>query len=214
MRPYSSIKDLVFDTVHKTQGKVNYNSITSLVKAEFPKSKWQKTHWAWYCTQIRKGRYKHLFSEEERQNLSNKQIVTHIKRRAASESPAKKEVNEVKRIGDEILNHVRFILQLTAKNDSTLYFKLNRWVYSRLMQYEIQLKKPIKQALWDSGMRACQDCGKEFSSIKGVEIHRKDSRLEYSKENCELLCRLCHQKNPKDEVSIEIEKSVHAKIIK
>lgn len=196
MKSYSSIKDLVFDAVHKTLGKVNYDSITALVKAEFPKSKWQKTHWAWYCTQIRKGRYKQFFSEEERQNLTNKQKAIDIKRLVTSKSPVEKEVNEVKRIGDEILNYVRFTMQLAAKDDSTLYFKLNRWVYSRLMQYEIQLKKPIKQALWDSGIRACQSCRKEFSNIKGLEIHRKDSDLGYSKENCELLCRLCHQQNP------------------
>jgi 5-methylcytosine-specific restriction endonuclease McrA len=66
------------------------------------------------------------------------------------------------------------------------------------MQYEIQLKKPIKKALWDSGIRACQNCGKGFSSIKGVEIHRKDGNLGYSKENCELLCRPCHQQTQRE----------------
>jgi 5-methylcytosine-specific restriction endonuclease McrA len=195
MKSYRFIKDLVFNAVHKTHGKINYDSITALVKAEFPESKWQKTHWTWYCSQIRKGKYKQFFTVEERQNLNSKHKETDIRQLIASEIPAKKEANVVKHIGDEILNYVRFTLQLAAKNDSTLYFKLNRWVYSRLMQYEIQLKKPIKQALWDSGIRSCQNCGKEFPSIKGVEIHRKDGSLGYSKENCELLCRPCHQQN-------------------
>jgi 5-methylcytosine-specific restriction endonuclease McrA len=53
---------------------------------------------------------------------------------------------------------------------------------------------PVKQSLWDSGMKTCQGCGKEFQNLKGIEIHRKDSSLEYSTENCELLCRPCHQR--------------------
>lgn len=38
-----------------------------------------------------------------------------------------------------------------------------------------------------------QRCGKPFDNIKGIEIHRKDSRLNYSVENSVLLCRPCHQ---------------------
>ena len=55
-------------------------------------------------------------------------------------------------------------------------------------------KRPVKQALWDSGIRACQKCGKEkFGTIKGVKIHRKNADEAYSVENCQLLCRKCHR---------------------
>lgn len=101
---------------------------------------------------------------------------------------------KVKQIGDEILEHTRFVIGLAAGNDAQMRFKLNRWVYARLMQDEIREKRPVKQALWDSGIKACQRCGKKFKSIKGVEIHRKDSNKTYSVENCQLLCRECHQK--------------------
>jgi len=102
--------------------------------------------------------------------------------------------DKVKRIGDEILKHARFVIEIAAGNDAQMRFKLNRWVYARLHQEEIREKRPVKQALWDSGIRACQRCRRKFKSIKGVEIHRKDSRKIYSVGNCQLLCRECHQK--------------------
>jgi hypothetical protein len=100
---------------------------------------------------------------------------------------------EVKRIGDAILNNARFVISLAAGNDINKQFKLNRWVFSRLMQDEIRVKRPIKQKLWDNGTRTCQACGEKFASLKGVEIHRKDESVGYSEANCELLCRECHQ---------------------
>jgi hypothetical protein len=103
--------------------------------------------------------------------------------------------SEIKRIGDAILAHVRFVVRETAKGDADFEFKLNRWVFSRLLLDGRKQSKPIKQKLWDSGMQSCQICKKKFSNIKGVEIHRKNSSLGYSVENCDLLCRPCHQ-NP------------------
>ena len=99
----------------------------------------------------------------------------------------------MKRIGDQILNHVRFIIETAAGSDPDLKFKLNRWVFARLLQDEIRIKRPIKQALWDSGMRSCQACGARFESLKNIELHRKIRGRAYGIENCELLCRECHQ---------------------
>jgi hypothetical protein len=72
---YRSIKELVFDLVHRTRGKIDYKTITEKVKKQFPKSKWKKPHWYWYRSQITsdRGRYKNLFSSEERQNLKTYQ---------------------------------------------------------------------------------------------------------------------------------------------
>ena len=179
MEKYRTIKDLVLATIQKTDGRVDYETITELVKQHFPKSKWQKSHWAWYRSQIKAGKIRTALSEEKRQKLTA--------------SRAAKDNAKIKALGDVILNQVRKELTKAANGDVLLYFKLNRWIHSRLLQYEIQIKKPIKKALWDSGMRSCQRCKKEFTSIKGIEIHRKDSNLGYSKENCELLCKPCHE---------------------
>jgi hypothetical protein len=104
--------------------------------------------------------------------------------------------DKVKSLGDPILDHIRFVIGLAAGGDQVLRFKINRWIFARLLQDEIRVKRPIKKALWDSGMTGCQICGKEFDSLKGVEIHRKDSTQGYSVDNCLLACRECHQEKP------------------
>lgn len=122
---YRTIKALVFAIVRRTKGLVDYETVTAEVKKHFPQSKWQKTHWSWYRTQIKNGRFRHLFSKETRANLAlgkkNKQAKS----------------NEVKRIGNAILNHVRFVIGVAAKDNPDLRFRLNRWVYSRLLQEDV-----------------------------------------------------------------------------
>ena len=68
---YRIVKELVFDLIHRTSGKIDYKTVTEKVKKHFPKSKWKKTHWYWYRSQITsdRGRYRKLFSSEERRNL-------------------------------------------------------------------------------------------------------------------------------------------------
>jgi uncharacterized protein len=116
-----------------------------------------------------------------------------LQRKIQRQQPKTDHDNKIKRIGDSLLNHVRTMMKDVADTDEVLYFKLNRWIYSRLLQDEISKKRPIKKALWDSGMRSCQKCGKQFESIKGVEIHRINNAEIYSIKNCILLCRPCHQ---------------------
>ncbi|MDP6380040.1 MAG: hypothetical protein QF662_01740 [Phycisphaerae bacterium] len=205
LSPYRTIKALVFDFIHRTEGHVDYDALTREVKKYFPSSAWQKSHWNYYRYQATRGRFKSLVSDEERTNLLSGKGVTsspdvrlpppqHGKSVSPTlaRGPLPKDP-EVKRIGDEILNHVRFVISEVSGEDPNLRFKLNRWIYGRLMQEEIRFKRPIKRKLWDSGMQSCEACAQEFKSLKGVEIHRKDSKLTYSLENCELVCRECHQ---------------------
>lgn len=110
-------------------------------------------------------------------------------------SEKKLTIPQIKKIGDGILNHINFILDVTAKDDADFRFKLNRWVYSRLQQAEIRTKRPIKKQLWDLGMKSCQECHGKFDTLKNVEIHRKDTSKGYSVKNCILVCRKCHQKH-------------------
>ncbi len=197
---YSTIKGLVFDIIGRTEGKADYETVTKAVGKHFPKSKWKESHWAYYRSGItsEKGRYRDAFGEKVKTNLvggmqkrgrPGRETTDILKKGKKRETKEEK----VKRIGDAILGHARFVIGMAAGNDAGMRFKLNRWVYARLMQDEIREKRPVKQALWDSGMTSCQKCGMDFKSIKGVEIHRKNREKTYSVENCELLCRGCHQ---------------------
>ena len=56
MKKYKTIKELVIDT-YMTEGKMpSYRKLTSLVKQIFPHSKWQESHYAWYKSQIKRGK--------------------------------------------------------------------------------------------------------------------------------------------------------------
>jgi len=63
------IKDVVFNEVHMTNGNVAYEVLTRNVLDFKPESKWKWTHWTWYKHHITKGKYSHLFTEEEKRNL-------------------------------------------------------------------------------------------------------------------------------------------------
>jgi len=102
--------------------------------------------------------------------------------------------SKIKNIGDGLLYHINFVLDTASAGDETLRFKLNRWVYTRLHQKEIQSKRPIKKQLWESGNKQCAKCGEPFNTKKNIEIHRVNPDKIYSIENCVLVCKACHEK--------------------
>lgn len=52
---YRTIKDLVVAT-YQSEGRLpSYEKLTALVRRHFPTSKWQRTHYAWYKSQIKRG---------------------------------------------------------------------------------------------------------------------------------------------------------------
>jgi hypothetical protein len=53
---------------------------------------------------------------------------------------------EVKKIGDALLKHVNFVIDIAA-GDTKNYAKLNRWVYQRLQLLKDGLKNRSKQLL-------------------------------------------------------------------
>jgi hypothetical protein len=202
---YRTIKALVFDFVRRCHGDVNYEALTEEVRRYFPDSRWKRTHWAWYRYQILYGRFRGQFSDSERLALSQgtgrrmvvKPSPPHtntapVEPPALARGPQARDP-EVKKFGDLMLNHIRQMLIAVCGDDLDKRFKLNRWVLSRLLQDEMRVKRPIKQRLWDQGRRACEACGEPFASLKGVELHRKDPLRQYSIDNCDLLCRECHQ---------------------
>lgn len=55
MGSYQTIKELVIETCMSEGSFPSYEKLTSLVLKHFPASKWQKTHYAWYKSKIKKG---------------------------------------------------------------------------------------------------------------------------------------------------------------
>lgn len=56
MPNYSSIKQLVIDETITNGGLPTFEKLTELVKENFPNSKWQKSHYDWYKSQIKTGK--------------------------------------------------------------------------------------------------------------------------------------------------------------
>jgi len=56
MSSFQSIKELVIDSYVSLGSMPTYESLTESVRLNFPLSKWQKTHYAWYKSQINTGR--------------------------------------------------------------------------------------------------------------------------------------------------------------
>lgn len=52
---FSTIKELVIETCMNEGVFPSYEKLTSLVLKHFPTSKWQKTHYAWYKSKIKRG---------------------------------------------------------------------------------------------------------------------------------------------------------------
>ena len=176
---YSSITELVLDYFRNSKGPENYDELTSLVLEHFPNSKWKKSHWNWYRNQIKNGKYKDRLTTDVRlhETRSSNKVDT-----------------VVKALADPILSKARKDIMDASGGDNVLLFKINRWVYSRLHIDERKIKEPIKEILWNKGSRKCQKCGKSFSTLKNIELHRLDRSLDYKVENCNLLCKPCHIK--------------------
>ena len=56
MPNYSSIKQLVIDETISNGGLPNYESLSELIKDNFLNSKWQRSHYDWYKSQIKTGK--------------------------------------------------------------------------------------------------------------------------------------------------------------
>lgn len=55
MSDYQTIKELVIETSMNEGQFPSYEKLTSLVLKYFPTSKWQKSHYAWYKSKIKRG---------------------------------------------------------------------------------------------------------------------------------------------------------------
>ena len=55
MNHYRTIKELVISTCQADARFPSYEKLTALVRQHFPASKWQRTHYAWYKSKIKRG---------------------------------------------------------------------------------------------------------------------------------------------------------------
>lgn len=86
-RRFKTIKALVFDEIHRSQGRIKYCKLEEHVLKQFPSSAFKKTHWTWYRYQCTKGKYANHFSKLEKNNLSSTL-------RCASANKSKKRIEE------------------------------------------------------------------------------------------------------------------------
>jgi hypothetical protein len=80
MKKYSSIKQLVIDETISHGEIPSLEYLTGLVKENFPNSKWQKSHYDWYKSQIKTGKIEtgELLNNTdagENENVANENIA-------------------------------------------------------------------------------------------------------------------------------------------
>ena len=120
-------------------------------------------------------------------------------KKATKKKVAKNTLNS--RIADteayRILQNTRRSISKSAGTDPDRLFTINRYVFSRLQLDERKPHKKLKTALYKASNKCC-DCGKKIKELKGVHIHRIDSRKAYSLDNCQLMHPKCHQLHHKE----------------
>ena len=93
---------------------------------------------------------------------------------------------------NQILQHVRKLIDEHAGNDPDKWWYANRYVFARLMLDERKTKTGVKARLFESGAK-CHGCGRPFERKKGVHLHRLDEAKAYSDGNCVLMHSECHE---------------------
>lgn len=93
-----------------------------------------------------------------------------------------------------ILAEVRKQIKESAGDSSDNWFKINRYVYARLLLDE-RKSKPKKIVLFDKQKGICWICKERIEKIKDTDTHRLNESLGYDDENNVVLVhRDCHQR--------------------
>ena len=74
MPNYSSIKQLVIDETITNGGLPTFERLTELVKENFPNSKWQRSHYDWYKSQIKTGKIETTDLMENTDNIEVEKV--------------------------------------------------------------------------------------------------------------------------------------------
>ncbi|HEY8227080.1 MAG TPA: hypothetical protein VIG25_17525 [Pyrinomonadaceae bacterium] len=107
-----SIKDLVIETCLGEGGFPSYERLTSLVRAQFPASRWQKTHYDWYKSRVKTGRIQlRGISGQRKPESDGEKVIQNSKtpkiefRELAKANPVRpKELCQVRAVAVELLS--------------------------------------------------------------------------------------------------------------
>lgn len=167
---YSKIKEIVFETIHTTQGNVNYDELEKKVLSHFPDSAFKKSHWSWYKTQCKKGKYADEFSSIEKKNLS---ASVRAKQKIQT-STAQEESEELKtiKITKKVLQVVEQVIQSALE-----YEKITKEVR------KVGITGEVGEVLacYHLGLRLCVDqraAGYDAIDSDGKRVQIKTRRSE------------------------------------
>ena len=74
MGNYNSIKQLVIDETISNGGMPTLERLTELVRENFPNSKWQKSHYDWYKSQIKTGKIEATDLIENSESIEDEKV--------------------------------------------------------------------------------------------------------------------------------------------
>lgn len=142
----TTIKDLVLSLVRKTRGRIGYDAITKRVLSRFPKSAWKESHWAWYKSHIRQGRFADQFDEETKGNLGM----------SSSRSPARRSSR------GERIAPIAFESRLTSA--------IQQRIAEALAETAVHVSPAIVKAIAKANM----DYRSEFKDVRPKELDTSD----------------------------------------
>ncbi len=94
----------------------------------------------------------------------------------------------------KILKLARSRIKESSHGNGDDWFKINRYVYSRLLLDE-RKKKPKKIDLFDRQKGICWICNEHIDNIKDTDTHRVNEKMGYDDmSNVVLVHRSCHQR--------------------
>ena len=75
MKKFTTIKQLIIDEILSNNELPTYSDLTEKIKENFPNSKWQKSHYSWYKSQIKTGKIEIEDLLNDFENLETEETV-------------------------------------------------------------------------------------------------------------------------------------------
>lgn len=173
---FSTIKAVVFDTIHRTEGRISCKKLEALVLKHFPTSAFKRSHCVWYRYQCTKGRYASQFSRLEKENLSanlRPKKLSKAKARSGREGP-KTPVAKTLRVTNEIVTKVEKLVKAARAYEKTIGGTRKAGITAEVGEIN---------ACYHLKLRLCADSkAKGFDAIdrlgRGVQIKTRRSETE------------------------------------
>lgn len=204
MSEYRSIKELVVETCISEGEFPSYEKLTTLVLQNFPKSKWQKTHYAWYKSKINTGGievpgFNAGFSEPEDIDDSESEVIDTIEASLSLEKDLHqylaKRVSKIEAGLELVEDGVEY------KTDAGRIDLLANDNEGKMVVIELKAGKAKDAALGQLlGYIGCMGSEKKIEGIRGILVAADfDQRVIYAAQG------LLHIKLVKYQVSFELQ---------